>query len=694
MTTEAPVYQFDNVEVSPSACQVLRAGKPLPLEPKAFRVLIFLIENRSRAVAKDELIRVVWEGAAVTDNALTRIIAQLRRELGDDARQPRYIQTLPTLGYRFVAHLTVVDPPALPTPARRGRFGAFALAVSVLFIGSTTLWWRAHPRVAAGPIPLRPVQVTTSPTLDASGSFSPNSKSIVYSSDRSGTPELYVRPVASGGREIQLTADGRQNVEPAWSPDGNWIAYHSAARHGIWIVPAAGGSPRQVSSFGSSPAWSPDSSQLVFRSQEPYSFAIFDLAGASESTIWTVGADGTRLRQITTPANPQGRHASPSWSPDGKQILFVSLWTTGGIWTVEVASGALRRIPTGEVPFQGFPVYAPDGRGFYFAGPSRWGGFSIYYVRLDGSAPVELHEGGEGLPLRLAISPDGRKVLYSRSWSVSQIWQSGGDQPAKALYRDMVVRARLPVFSPDGKRLAYVVQRQGSRDELWTMNADGTGAASVAAAPGPQGGPLWNADGSAILFSYREAGITQLRRLDPRDGSQRVLLQSREGVGQPHVTADERDVIYAAGNPPNLWKRALAGGPPRQITFDREGSSFPSLSPDGNWIAYEFQKGNTTQIKIIDRDGGNQQLLTDDAAINWANSWSSDNRRIAYAAYHDAAWNIWWIDRVTRERKQITHHTAFGSFTRNPAWKPGSEQIVYEHWLIQGNLFLANLDPL
>jgi Tol biopolymer transport system component len=224
------------------------------------------------------------------------------------------------------------------------------------------------------------------------------------------------------------------------------------------------------------------------------------------------------------------------------------------------------------------------------------------------------------------------------------------------------------------------------------MNGDGSGAASVTAAPGPQGGPQWNAAGTAILYSFRDAGVTQVRRINPQDGSARVLLQSKGGLGQPHVTADERNVIYAFGNPPNLWKVPLAGGTARQLTFDRESSSFPSLSPDGKWIAYEFQKGNTTQIKIMDVDGGHQQQLTDDDAINWSNSWASDNRRIAYAAFRDGAWNIWWIDRITRERKQLTRHTAFGSFTRNPAWKPGTEQIAYEHWLIQGNIYMVNVD--
>jgi eukaryotic-like serine/threonine-protein kinase len=89
-------YRFGDVEVQPAAFAVRREGRPLDLEPKAVRVLLFLIDHRDRAAAKDELIEAVWEGTAVTDNALARIVAQLRRELGDDARSARYIQTLLT----------------------------------------------------------------------------------------------------------------------------------------------------------------------------------------------------------------------------------------------------------------------------------------------------------------------------------------------------------------------------------------------------------------------------------------------------------------------------------------------------------------------------------------------------------------------------------------------------------------------
>jgi len=97
------------------------------------------------------------------------------------------------------------------------------------------------------------------------------------------------------------------------------------------------------------------------------------------------------------------------------------------------------------------------------------------------------------------------------------------------------------------------------------------------------------------------------------------------------------------------------------------------------------------QIGVMDRNGGHQEILTDDPALNWSNSWASDNRRIAYASYRDGVWNLYSIDRVTRERKQITRYTAYGAFVRNPAWRPGTEEVVYEYSQVKGNVYLMKL---
>ena len=97
------VFRFDDVEVREREFSLTKAGKVLNIEPKAFRVLLFLLHNPQKLITKDELLNAIWGDTAVTEGSLSRSIWLLRSVLGDDIRRPRYIETVPTVGYRFVA---------------------------------------------------------------------------------------------------------------------------------------------------------------------------------------------------------------------------------------------------------------------------------------------------------------------------------------------------------------------------------------------------------------------------------------------------------------------------------------------------------------------------------------------------------------------------------------------------------------
>jgi DNA-binding winged helix-turn-helix (wHTH) protein len=105
------LYQFDDFRIDPENFEVAKADVRVRLEPKAFATLVFLIENRGRLVEKKELMDAVWKDAFVTENAMTRVIAQLRKALGDDIKEAKYIETVPTRGYRFIAEVEVGDSP-------------------------------------------------------------------------------------------------------------------------------------------------------------------------------------------------------------------------------------------------------------------------------------------------------------------------------------------------------------------------------------------------------------------------------------------------------------------------------------------------------------------------------------------------------------------------------------------------------
>lgn len=117
---ETTIFRFADIEVRPAEWLLLRAGAPLPIEPKAFRVLVYLLRNPGRLVSKNELLDAVWDDVSVSENSLTRSIASLRRQLGDDAREPKFISTVHTEGYRFVCPVTITDRDPLPPQPPQG----------------------------------------------------------------------------------------------------------------------------------------------------------------------------------------------------------------------------------------------------------------------------------------------------------------------------------------------------------------------------------------------------------------------------------------------------------------------------------------------------------------------------------------------------------------------------------------------
>jgi TolB-like protein len=111
MGNKSFVFRFADVEVREREFSLIKASKALPVEPKAFRVLLILLRNPKKLITKEELLNGVWGDVAVGDNSLARSIALLRRLLGDDTRNPRYIETVATVGYRFIQRVEVSADP-------------------------------------------------------------------------------------------------------------------------------------------------------------------------------------------------------------------------------------------------------------------------------------------------------------------------------------------------------------------------------------------------------------------------------------------------------------------------------------------------------------------------------------------------------------------------------------------------------
>ena len=131
MPDDTRSYRFGDFTLEAGERQLLRCGRTVILRPKAFQTLLFLVERRGRLVTHDDLLARVWADTNVSEAVLTHCVTEVRQALGDDPHQPRYLRTIPRLGYKFIAEIGTVDtaPPRSGPPVAAATASPTAIAV-------------------------------------------------------------------------------------------------------------------------------------------------------------------------------------------------------------------------------------------------------------------------------------------------------------------------------------------------------------------------------------------------------------------------------------------------------------------------------------------------------------------------------------------------------------------------------------
>jgi Tol biopolymer transport system component len=536
--------------------------------------------------------------------------------------------------------------------------------------------------------------VSTSRGFNGYPAFSPDGGTLVFSSDRSGRLELYVRPLVPGARETPVTSDGQDNVQPAWSPDGRYIAYHSMRRGGLWLVPALGGTPRQVTTFGSAPAWSPDGRRIAFSS-----LGLASLDGMTQPTatlfVLDVAAPEAEPQPLTTAGAPPAGHGPPAFSPDGKLVYFAA----DGVWAVESTGASVPRQVVRGSALEVAP--SPDGRFLLWTGWER-GNWHVWSAPL--AAPTrsagersELLNTGDMAARHLAMSRDGRLACTLASLvSELAVVPLGRDfGPAAAPVEPWPGNTGRKVqlhFAPDGRTLAFARVQPGQPLEVFGLDLATNAARPLVsdAEPGQLGG--FFPQGDAVLVTSRGETEKALLRA-PLSGGRRERLANADGIGWARLLPSGREIVFqsTARGILNVHRSQLDGRGTRALTDDPEGVGWPVPSPDGRTLAVEMFRGNDTQLGLLPADGGVARALTRLPGQHWVHDWSRDGRRALYAARRDGLWNVYWMDVETGEERRLTDHGRVRDAVRTPAWSPSGDRVAYERLETTGAVWLVEL---
>jgi Tol biopolymer transport system component/DNA-binding winged helix-turn-helix (wHTH) protein len=718
-------FTFGMFEFDQTAFRLLKSGVPVPVEPKALDLLQVLLERSPRVVDKAEIFAIVWKDVAVTDNALTRAIAQLRKALEDDPKSPRYIETIATRGYRFIANVTVEPagerPRAAPasTPSRWVAAGVVSIVALLTWAGVSFVRPAAGGSVRSsadgGPdierlATLRPRQLTSDTGFDGFLAYSPDGTRLAFSSDRSGALEIYVQGASTGSTPIALTSNGRHNVQPVWSPDGQFIAYHEMAGDGIWVVPSSGGTARRISDFGSHPAWSPDGTKLAFQFLPLLEITTMRRPGAP-CTIWIVDMSARgKPTAVTANGTPAGPHLSPAWSPDSKLLFFAvpaGVEAGGGtaLWQVDINQRIPREVTRSDV-FSTDYALSPDGRGTYFVAA---GVNTVWWLPLTHDGDVAGAPRPTGMPTagskiaHLRVSADGKRLTWTVLDTAIHLWATepqtkSADRdsaaPAKPL-TEGTVHYRLAAAAADG-RIALVGSKPGASGSLFMLAGNGT-LRQLTTDESDHVGPQWLPGEREIAFVSNHREGAGFWALEPDTGRERLLFRfsdlPRPADNQPTTAAPEANLAFTKDfsrlvmavvqdGIPNLWVGGMQEQRPRgdleQRTFEREGGSYPAWSPDGQWLAYQCAQGTDTHVCVIGANGGDRRQLTNQPGQSWVGGWAADNDQVLFAARRGAVWNVAAVSRSSGAVRTLTTFSEPRLYVRYPRWDASQNRVLFQ----------------
>src|ERR1700722_6150704 len=246
---------FDNFEVDLRSGEVRKNGVRIRLQAQPFQLLVLLLKNAGDVVSRDEICRELWPANTFVDfeHSLAAAVNKIREALGDSAENPKYIETLPKRGYRFIGKIKSEAPVVMPSPeskefvelapvstakAKRTHWGwvvALATFAAAIVVAITVAILLARlPHNSGNSEPQIAVPFTSDPGLETAPSFSPDGSRIAFAWDngtnRSGTPayDLYVKAIGSE-TVVRLTNRPSEWISSAWSPDGTQIAFHRLA---------------------------------------------------------------------------------------------------------------------------------------------------------------------------------------------------------------------------------------------------------------------------------------------------------------------------------------------------------------------------------------------------------------------------------------------------------------------------------
>ena len=619
----ARIVSFGLFEVDFRSGELRKPGSKMRLQDKPLQILTLLLEHPGDVVTREELQKRLWPDGIIVDfeHSINTAVNRLREALGDDPEHPRYIETLPRRGYRFIAPAETAPLPPVTPPAAERRSETAAPDVGAI---------HQSPVSAAGVGPTQNAAELCAdlkrlkPDTDsgrAPAAIGAARSAATGVAVESSTP-LPARAQAAGGlgrRKYVIVAGILALVA------GVYAAYH------FWPwskVPAGPPKLTQVSRWNKpmdGAKLSPDGRTVAFSSP---------VEGIGQ--VFVMLSSGGEPLQLT---QDEGDKRVASFSPDGAGIYYGRTLGRDEVWAVPTLGGAPRRVASGR-----YLVPSPDGSSyFYFKSGSR----AVFRAENSGLSEEKIYDFENPLlvPLSLLPFPEGNDLLVTlvAAPTHNQIRLYKLNVPGrKAVEWGTLAASPTDVVWAEPGRTLLLGRTVNGLTNLWKYTLDDRTWTQVTFGPGPDLSPMPDPAGKGIYYvSGKTSGHLTAYHVHSRESVDIVS----EYVGQPSISPDGKRVMYIKVAGPReleLWVSDLGGAHQAKLVYSSESLGIADWSHDNTQLAFMDFTGGASKGLIVGADGrGLRQIAPVEGALNMA-VWSMDDKSLYLTSSRGSQFHILW----------------------------------------------------
>lgn len=703
------VYEFGKFVVDPGEKTLFVDGIAIHLPAKEFDTLLLLLAHNGHALSKEEMMSAIWQDSFVEEGNLVKQISRLRKIFNTNGDQ--FIETIPKHGYRFSADLKLIetetaqpviaekrtvqrlrfpiDAERLALPPVRTPFyrsGWFALMIAIA-IGITYLTWNYgrtfFPAKTAKSDPYAPLRLTDNPLDDTGPQWTRDGRIRFSRFYADGRIETWIMNADGTSQSPVPTPDGKRIF--SWSPDEKKVVFQKDDDPAKSFLSNADGSGETLLPFRSG-TWSADSKLLTYHQK----------VSGDNFDVFVYDVETGTTRNLT---NSETFDADPSFSPDGKHVVFVSIRDGNGeIYSLDLDGSNLRRL-TFNTKTDNHPAFSPDGTQILFtsdrenenadvylmnadgtnqtkltqfdksnetAGPGGWsrdgtkiaffsdrnGKDDIYVISAETVRPTKVVSDDHDVS-DFSDSPDGNSLIYSvvledKSGELKTFDREAG---LTHVVRKTELATTAPDWSPDGNWIAYADRIDGN-SEVCLIRPDGSDLLNITGDPAQDTAPAWSPDGKFLAFvttRSNSGGAPQLYRMNADGGEPQPITPRAGWESDPVWSPDGQRIIFVCdrvdspGNVTDICEIGIDGTDERRILFHRDHDSRPSVSTSGR-IAFTATSDGNSEIYVVNADGSGLLRVTRDPADDLSPEWSADGNRLMFVSNRDGKYAIYEVE--------------------------------------------------